>query len=273
MVSTQGDANQVIAYPTPATGLPAPGSTEIMLPPSTFPHGIAFGAPDRALVANISQSEVVAFDPSTGAVLNEIDVSPSYAGGTVAIAPGGDFALVAGERGTAYGGTPETVLVTIEDPFGPAPTTTTVNLPHDQIVEDYQTRGIVFAATGRAFVATQHEDFDAADPASSPNTSYVHVLDPPYTSITFSMPIPVYESRREVAEGIALTPDESQLLVASNGDVLWVVDAPFTPAGATLYAVTVGSGRGAGGVEFASPRILGDGFETGDVSRWSASLP
>ncbi len=371
IVSTQGDANQVILFPTPATGLPAPASSGVVMPPGTFPHGLAFGAPDRALVANVSQSEVVAFDPSTGTVLNEIDVSPSYAGGTVAIAPGGDFALVAGERGTAYGGTPQTVLVTIEDPFGPLPTTTTVNLPHDQIVEDYQTRGIVFSDTGRAFVATQHKDFNAAAPAATPNTSYVHVLDPPYTSIAFSMPIPVDEDRREVAEGIALTPDESQLLVASNGDVVWVIDAPFsaspsvqtlsapglflctigldvtpdqqraivadcgdrilvvsapfgasstveqlsvppaatgaqlehvtisadgqlavvsggstgqalpmivieapfTPAGATLHAVTAGSGRGAGAAEFVSLRIFGDGFETGDVSRFSASVP
>jgi WD40 repeat protein len=371
LVSTQGDTDEVFAFPDVGTGLPTPGASPLTLPGSTFPHGIAYASPTRALVCNISQSEVIAMDPSTNSILHTIDVSPSYAGGTVAISPDGQFALVAGERGTAYGGTPNPVLVTIDDPFGVSPTPTTVALPNDQIVEDYQTNGIVFDDTGRAFVATQHKDFNAADPMNSPNTSFVHVLDPPYTSIAFSMPVPVNEDMRQVAEGIALTPGGSQLLVASNGDVIWIFDAPFsstptvhtlsapgqflctigigvapdqqraivadcgdrilsvaapfgassivesltvpasatgaqfehvaisddgqlavvtggsiaaglpmvvieppfTQASATLHAVPVGSGRGAGAARFIPTRLFTGGFELGDTQRWSAGSP
>jgi hypothetical protein len=65
LVSTQGDTDEVFAFPDVGTGLPTPGASPLTLPGSTFPHGIAYASPTRALVCNISQSEVIAMDPST----------------------------------------------------------------------------------------------------------------------------------------------------------------------------------------------------------------
>ncbi len=261
-------------------------------------------------------------------------------------------------------GGPSTLAV-IASPFDAAPVVTFLTLPFDQLIAQYQTQGITFDDSGRAYIATHHRDWDPLNPATTPNDSYVHVLDPPYSAIAFSMVVPVQSGQFQAAEGIAVTQDGSKVLVTSysqdifiydaphtllsipttlsipamacgfglditpdqqeavvvdcldmiqvvsapfnssssvetisipaaaqgallehvsisadgqlavvsggsNGSVVPAVfmEAPFTSAGATLHAVIVTNGRGAGAAEFMRTRIFEDGFESGSTSKW-----
>jgi hypothetical protein len=78
-------------------------------------------------------------------------------------------------------------------------------------------------------------------------------------------------------EHVAIS-DDGQLAVVTGGSVaaglpMVVIEPPFTQAAATLHAVPVGSGRGAGAARFIPTRLFTDGFELGERSTLVRRLP
>jgi DNA-binding beta-propeller fold protein YncE len=103
----------------------------------------------------------------------------------------------------------------MQAPFS-APTFTSVSLPGT--IQGYQTEAIVFDAASRAYVAT---------------TGGIAVLDPPYTSVAFTM--------AGQAESIAITPSGNQILAThlfSPGTTVSIFTAPFS-SGSTPVTLTV----------------------------------
>ena len=270
LIATAADSatvgNRLFYVPDAGAGLPTPTITEITsLPANTAVHGTALLDETRALVAVIGGSTVYAINPSTGALLDTIALTTSYSGGTIAIAPGGGYALVAGELPLGAG-TP--TLETIVDPFSGSPSTHVVSLTDDdmppvanQIVPTYQAGAIVFDRAGRAFVSTRHEDFDFSDVANTPNDSFIHVLHAPYDGAQtddFKFRLPTDPGIREVGgEGIALTPDESQLLAASSASLVWIIEVPSSKA-ALPPTITERTGFPMAGITGIAVPIPGD---------------
>jgi DNA-binding beta-propeller fold protein YncE len=217
-------------FDTPGVDLPTPAVVELTsLPNDAQPHGVALFGPRLALLADFDRQRLLVVDPLTDTLRRIVPTSPWRGLGTVAISPNGAFALAAGDdQGVSSG------LFVIDNPFAAAPFVRVLALPSSQHVHSWQTAAIRFAADGRAFVATHHRDnvFGAA----SPNASFVHVLDPPYTAIAASIALPVAAattSNFDHAEGLAVSPDGGVVLVANGDRELYVLRAPFT-AGMTV---------------------------------------
>jgi DNA-binding beta-propeller fold protein YncE len=138
---------------------------------------------------------------STHQVVSIIPTAPSYDGtGTLATTPSGDFALASG------GANQVTVIAA---PFGPSSLITTVPLPG--AVAQQTTQAIVFDPKGRAFIYQQ---------------TGLSVLDPPYSGVTFTIPITNLNPGR-----VAITPDGNQVLATTDvGFGLKVFTSPFAPS-------------------------------------------
>lgn len=162
------------------------------------PHGVGYYGSDFALISNFSGSQVFNVQISTHTVLNTISTGGAgYNGtGSIAIAPNLQYAVMSG--GSAS-------LIVMQAPFS-APTFTSVPLPGS--VAGYQTEAIVFDANSRVYVG---------------NSGGITVLDPPYTSVAFTMPIGGVES-------LAITPDGNTLLATSLGSTVRIVTGPFSAA-------------------------------------------
>lgn len=192
-------SNRIVIFPDAN----APGTQNLVpgLPADAVPHGVSHFGSDRALVSDFDNGRVFVVQPSTAALISTI-VTPAYNGmGTIAVAPSLTAALASAE---------DTLLVVIHAPFGPGSVMTTVALPDE--IRSYQTQGIVFNNAGRAFVY---------------HLAGISVLDPPYSSIAFT--IPVVENERGGA--IAITPNDNTLLVTDLllGGVK-IFNAPFSAA-------------------------------------------
>lgn len=169
------------------------------------PHGVGFYGSDFALVSSFSQSQIFNIQLSTASTLNTINSAPfGYSGtGTIAIAPSLNFALAQENN----------QLHVLAAPFT-APTATLLSMPGS--VASYQTQAIVFNSASRAFIA---------------NSAGISVLDPPYTSVAFTMAV-------GGSEGIAITPDGNTLLVTSLSNTVRIVTGPFS-AGSTAVTLSL----------------------------------
>ena len=162
-------------------------------------HGLALVAANRALASEITSNRVILIDTSTAASIDAITlpnpaVDIHYDGlGTLAANPARTYVLALTDVNTLW---------VIPAPFDHTAVVTMVALPSSGSAA--QTRAIAFdAATGRAYLALQ---------------SGIVALDPPYTSIAFTIPssngvVPVLGP---VTGAVALSPDGTTL-VATRG--------------------------------------------------------
>jgi DNA-binding beta-propeller fold protein YncE len=213
LLGTAEGANQAIVFPSPDVGLPTPLQLPVIgISAFNSPHGLAFFGPDDALVAGGFGTFVVKV--STHQVVSIIPTAPYYNGsGTLAVSPNRKFALASGAANH---------LTVIGAPFGPTSQITTVPLPGS--VYFYTTQAIVFDPAGRAFVYQQLG---------------ISVLDPPYSAVTFMIPITTLNPGT-----IGITPDGKQVMVTTDiAFGLSVFSAPFSPA-SMPDVIRFGSSRG-----------------------------
>lgn len=178
-----------------------PGPT---LPSGAMPHGVAYFGPDQALISDLNHSRIFVVRLSTATLLSTIATAPTYDGtGTIAVAPNLTAALA---MGNSLNGSQ--TLNVIRAPFGAASAIAPMTLPGK--VLSFQTQAIVFNRAGRAFVY---------------NTSGISVLDSPYTSITFHIPM----SGNSNSGAIAISPDGNTLLTTDvSTNRVRIFKAPFS---------------------------------------------
>ena len=186
----------------------APGSQNLVtgLPTNAKPHGVSLFSADQALVCDFDGFRIFVVRLSTASLVSTIDTAGvGYEGwGTIAVAPSLTKALAMGGQSTMGGS-----LKVIQAPYGSGSTITQVALPGE--MKTFQTQGIVFNNAGRAFVY---------------HTTGISVLDPPYASISFTIPVAGNEGG-----AIAITPDGNTLLTTNTlyNDVQ-IFNAPFSAA-------------------------------------------
>jgi uncharacterized repeat protein (TIGR01451 family) len=210
IIGTVSGGNLAIVFPTPATGLPTPTATTVTgMPSGAAPQGVAYYGSDNALISDFANSRVEVVRISTASVLDVIPTTGIYDGtGTIAVAPGLNYALANGNS---------TTLAVIAAPFTATSTITTVTLPGN--IAGYQTQAIVFNNAGRCFVY---------------HASGISVLDPPYSAITFTIPVSNGNSG-----AIAITPDGNTLLATDLSTAnIRIFTAPFS-ASSTPTTLTV----------------------------------
>jgi uncharacterized repeat protein (TIGR01451 family) len=212
IITTTDESDRAIVFPD-LSNLPTPGQTPVPgLPFGAKPHGVGYFGNDRALMSDWGGGRVFEVQISTASLLSTINTAPAgYDGaGSIAISPTLTTAL-------AMGGVPSgSVLYKIQGPFGPGSTITALAMPGS--INHYQTQAIVFNNAGRAFVY---------------HTNGISVLDPPYTAIAFTIPVPnAGDGINSLGSGaIAITPDGNTLLVTDLAtNVVRIFQAPFSAA-------------------------------------------
>lgn len=214
IMGTTSAGNEILTLPTPGTNLPTPTINIVGgLPVGAQPHGVGFFGTDSALVSDFSNGRVYVVTVSTNTLVDTINTAPTYDGtGSIAISPLLTHAL-------ALGGS--TTLAVIQAPFTAASAISTVAL--SGTIAGYQTEAIVFNSAGRAFVYT---------------TTGIDVLDSPYTSVAFSIPVAGNGS----SGSIAITPDGNTLLVTKlTGGGVDIFQAPFSAASTSVNLPITGS--------------------------------
>ena len=195
-----GGGGDGVVFPSPGVGLPNPAQMVISgLPVGASVQGVSYFGSDNALLSGLGGGRIFVVQISTAMHLATIPTAPTYDGsGTVAVVPGLNFALASGNS---------TTLAVIAAPFNAMSTVTPVTLPGQ--IASYQTQAIVFNAAGRAFVY---------------HSTGISVLDPPYISIAFTIPV-----ANPSSGAIAITPSGNQLLATllTGNDVL-IFTAPFS---------------------------------------------
>jgi uncharacterized repeat protein (TIGR01451 family) len=220
IMGTAGDGDLAIVFPTPNAGLPTPTQNNVTgMPAGAQPHGVSYFGSDSALVSNFGLSQVFVVRISTASVLSTIN-TPSYDGtGTIAVAPTLTHALAVGQTST---------LNVIHAPFNSSSTITTVTLPGT--IASYQTQAIVFNNAGRAFVY---------------HTTGISVLDPPYSSIAFTIPL-----ANGISGAIAISPTGNRLLVTTFSDTVQIFSSPYS-SGSTPSTLTIDGANGLDGIMVA----------------------
>jgi uncharacterized repeat protein (TIGR01451 family) len=210
IIGTVSAGNLAIVFPTPETGLPTPTATTVTgMPAGAAPQGVAYYGSDNALLSDFNNSRVEVVRISTASVLDVIPTGSNFNGtGTIAVAPGLNFAL-------ASGGASQVAVIAA--PFTASSTITTVALPGS--ILSYQTQAIVFNSAGRCFLY---------------HTAGISVLDPPYTSVAFTIPVSNGNSG-----ALAITPDGNTLLATDlSTNTIRIFTAPFS-ASSTATTLTV----------------------------------
>ena len=212
-----GNFSQVLVYPLisfPAGSCPATVTVNTVTGGAGSSHGVGFYGSDFALVSYFSQSQIRNVQLSTGTVLNTISTSGiGYNGtSTIAVAPNLQYA-VAASGGTAF---------IFQAPFT-APVATSVALPG--AVAGYQTQAIAFNAASRAFIS---------------HSGGVSVMDPPYTSVAFTIPGDF--------EAIAISPDGNTLLLTNLNSNVSIITGPFS-AGSTPVVLSIPAAGSMDGIQ------------------------
>ena len=201
IIGTADGSNQAIVFPSPGTGLPTPVQNIVTgLVAGSRPHGVAYFGSDNALISDFQASRVYVVQISTATVLATINTSGKYDGtGSIAIAPGLTAALASGGAAS---------VAVIQAPFNASSTVTNVAIPSS--IAGYQTEAIVFNAAGRAFVY---------------HATGVSVLDPPYSSVAFTIPVSNGSSG-----SIAISPSGNNLLCSNLTSTIRIFTAPYSAA-------------------------------------------
>lgn len=200
--SATGASDRAVVFPDANV----PGTQNLLgFPADASPHGVGYFGSDNALVSDFLNSRVFVVQISTASLVSTIPTGPDYNGtGTIAVAPNLTAALAVGNNST---------LNVIHGPFGPASALTQVTLPGE--IRSYQTQAIVFNKAGRAFVY---------------HTTGISVLDPPYDSIAFTIPV----AGNIKCGAIAISPDGDTLLTdLLAGNTVQIFQAPFSAASAS----------------------------------------
>jgi uncharacterized repeat protein (TIGR01451 family) len=213
-------SNQAVVFPDANV----PGTQNLVsgLPANSRPHGVAYYGSDNALISDFINSRVFVVQISTATLVSTITTSPGYDGtGTIAVAPNLTAALAMGNSVS---------LNVIQAPFGPGSTISQVVLPG--AINSYQTQAIVFNNAGRAFVY---------------HSTGISVLDAPYTSITFTIPVAGNAS----TGAIAISPNGNTLLTTTlSGNQVRIFQAPFSAA-STSTNLTIPGGNNLDGIMVA----------------------
>ena len=219
ILSATSASNRAVVYTDAAN--PSAQALVTGLPGDAVPQGASYFGADSALLADFNRSRVFVINISTASLTSTIS-TPSYNGtGTISVAPNRTSALAMGST---------TTLNVIQGPFGPGSTIATVTLPGS--IAGYQGQAIVYNNAGRAFVY---------------HTTGISVLDAPYTSIAFTIPVAGNGS----AGAIAITPDGNQLLTTQlTGNSVRIYQAPFSAA-STFTTLAVPGGSGLDGIMVA----------------------
>ncbi len=212
--------NRGIIFPN-ANSLPTPPQTPISSLPASNPHGVAYFGSDNAMISDFGGSRIFVVQISTAALLATISTAaaPVYDGtGTIAVAPNLSAALAIGESNQ---------LQIIRGPFNASSPRSAITLPGR--VESYQTQAIVFDNTGRAFVY---------------HSAGISILDAPYTSIAFTIPVTGNAS----TGAIAISPNGGTLLTTIlSGTQVRIFQAPFSSS-TTSTLLTIPSSSGLDGI-------------------------
>jgi hypothetical protein len=214
---TGGDAVVVIADLKQNLSLPplayiAPTGSGVL---PVKAHGLALFSASGALASRISH----VCSAGTGAIdiLDTVSAQrvdtlqiPDYANdgyGTLAVSPAKTHLLV-------FSGCSGSKLFVVPAPFSSTATVSEVSMPSNGGTA--QTHAIVFdAATGRAYVG---------------HATGISALDPPYTSIAFTIALPASTGFVD-GRAVALSPDGNVLASTANQDAkVQVLHAPFSAA-------------------------------------------
>ncbi|MFN0279803.1 MAG: hypothetical protein ACKVRN_14585 [Pyrinomonadaceae bacterium] len=220
ILGAAGTSNRAVVFPdgnTPGIQNLVPG-----LPANASPHAVAYFGSDSALISDFNNGRVHVVQISTASLVSTINTLPSYSGmGSIAVAPNLTAALAMANT---------TTLSVIQSPFVAGATITTVTLPG--IIGTYQTQAIVFNNAGRAFVY---------------HSTGISVLDAPYTSIAFTIPVAGNAS----TGALAISPDGNTLLsTLLSGNTVRIFQGPFSAA-TTSTSLTIPSGNGMDGIMIA----------------------
>lgn len=214
VMGTESDGNVAVVMQNPED-LPNPNQDLVTgLPAGSKPHGVSPAGPDRALVSDFPLTDVASrifvVRISDNSRLDTIN-TPTYNGtGTIAVNPALTHALACGFH--------ETVTV-IHAPFTNASLQSTFQLPG--LIQSYQTQAIVFNPAGRAFAY---------------NTAGISIIDPPYTTVLFTIP---YSNPQSGA--IAISPDGNTLLVTNDTKKIGIFTAPFSASSTAKTLKTPGN--------------------------------
>lgn len=216
IIGTIGGKGTPSVFPSPDVGLPTPLQVDVTGLPSSggSSHGVAYFGSDNALVSAFGASTIFNIEISSTTNLATIATSPCNGTGTIAVAPNLQAALMMGGSST---------LCAIRAPFVAGATIDSLTL--SGTIQGYQTEAIVFNAAGRAFVYT---------------TTGISVVDPPYDTVAFTIPV----SGNSSSGSIAITPDGNQLLVTKlAGNSVDIFTGPFTPTSTPVTLAVPGGSR------------------------------
>lgn len=212
-----GTGDPVVVIADLAATLPEPPLIYIAPPlnqdgPFLKPHGLTLFSASLALVSNNTGNCCGAIDVVDTIQARRVD-SFSIAGyeddgyGTLAANPAKTYLLV-------FSGLSNSNLYVVPAPFSATSTATAVVMPSNGGTA--QTHAIAFDnATGRAYVG---------------HISGISALDPPYTSIAFTIPLPPSNGTIR-GRAVALSADGSVLASTIYGDAkVEVLNAPFSAA-------------------------------------------
>ncbi|MEJ7623894.1 MAG: carboxypeptidase regulatory-like domain-containing protein [Pyrinomonadaceae bacterium] len=214
---TTGVLQQIVTFVDPANA-PASQSFVPGLPTDTSPHGLTYAGNDLALIGDFERSRIFVVRASDSALLATMNTSAAgYNGsGTLAVPPQQNVALASGNSSN---------VKIIQAPFTATSTITSVALPG--FVRNFQTQAIVFNSAGRAFIR---------------HSTGISVLDPPYTSVVFTIPI-----NTGLRAAIAITPDGNTLLATGSNGIttsVFIYNAPFSAASTAQIKSVFGGANG-----------------------------
>ena len=231
ILTTTETTNRIVVFPnayTPDVQNLVPG-----LPAGARPFAVSFFDPDHALVSDFDGHRIYVVRISTASIVSTIEMSVTtpdpltrYDGtGTLVVAPDRTRALAIGE---------DNLLHVINAPFDSNSVVTDLCMPG--FVSSNATQAIVFDNTGRAFVH---------------HSEGITVLDPPYASAAFTIPLPGGTGD----SGIVISQDGNTLLTTIGlgsvaGNVARIFQAPFSAA-STPTTLSIPNSFGASGIRIA----------------------
>jgi hypothetical protein len=221
ILTASGASKRVVVFPDPGNA-PATQTLVPGLPAGANPQGVAYYGSDNGLIADAGNSRIFVVQVSTGALLATIDT-------TAAGFPGSGTIAVSPDQTTALAMSNSSTLHVVHGPFNASSSITSVTLPGT--IGTYQTQAIVFNAAGRAFVYT---------------TAGVSVLDPPYTSVAFTMSV-----LNTSSGAVAISPNGNTILFTDLGTTsVGIIQAPFS-AGSPLTGLAIPGGNSLDGIAIA----------------------
>lgn len=221
-VTTEGDGDRMFVIEGLLDDPPQPVVIEVQGLAGARPHGGAYIRSGRALISDFFRDGVFVVDTDTASTLSRIDTAGLWNGtGSIRVSPDGRTAL-------AFSWTRTNIAVLREPympgmPFG--------SLETGRNFSSFQTDGIVFADSGRAFVRS---------------IDRIHLIDPPYTQLGPALLAPTRPSSGTnfFSGALAISADGQRLLGTDLIDSLDVYLAPHVNGQAPSRRIPLGFGAG-----------------------------